>query len=211
MKYTKFIIFILVLGLLWGLKGQLHLFGAEVGSANTEISKNLYMIESSFSPRLITRVDTGNQKLVALTFDDGPDPRFTPQVLDILKEHHAKATFFVVGKSAEANANLIKREIAEGHEVENHTYTHPNLRIDTAIKTEEEIKRCGQTLLFITGQQPHYFRPPKDYSRSKLLTLPRILDTRPSYGTSVLNTSGLRAQRIWQNVSLTLPNQASSF
>ncbi len=64
---------------------------------------------------------------IALTFDDGPDPEWTPQILDILKAKHVKATFFIIGANAEANPGLIQRILAEGHELGNHTYTHPNL------------------------------------------------------------------------------------
>ena len=64
---------------------------------------------------------------VALTFDDGPDPEWTPAILDILKAKDVKATFFVIGENAEANPGLVARILAEGHELGNHTFTHPNL------------------------------------------------------------------------------------
>ena len=64
---------------------------------------------------------------LALTFDDGPDPEWTPQILDILKAKGVKATFFVIGANAESNPDLVQRIVAEGHEVGNHTFTHPNL------------------------------------------------------------------------------------
>ena len=66
-------------------------------------------------------------KKLALTFDDGPDPEWTPQILDILKAKHVPATFFVIGANMEAHPGLVQRILAEGHEVGNHTYTHPNL------------------------------------------------------------------------------------
>ena len=64
---------------------------------------------------------------IALSFDDGPDRQFTPKILDILKEKKAPATFFVIGSSANDALGLIRREYAEGHEIGNHTYTHPAL------------------------------------------------------------------------------------
>ncbi len=64
---------------------------------------------------------------IALTFDDGPDPEWTPQILDILKAKHVRATFFIIGANAEANPDLVQRIFDEGHELGNHTYTHPNL------------------------------------------------------------------------------------
>jgi peptidoglycan/xylan/chitin deacetylase (PgdA/CDA1 family) len=68
-----------------------------------------------------------NQKVIALTFDDGPNPKFTPDILKTLQQYHAKATFFVTGEYAEFYPNLVKREVAEGHEVANHTYSHPKI------------------------------------------------------------------------------------
>ena len=75
---------------------------------------------------VIRRVGQVAKKL-ALTFDDGPDPEWTPQILDILKAKHVQATFFVIGANMEAHPGLVQRILAEGHEVGNHTYTHPNL------------------------------------------------------------------------------------
>ena len=79
--------------------------------------------------------------LVALTFDDGPDPTWTPQILDILKAKHVPATFFVIGENALTERGLLDREIAEGHEVGNHTYTHPNLGEATARRDAARAQR----------------------------------------------------------------------
>lgn len=65
-----------------------------------------------------------NQKVVALTFDDGPDPAFTEAILDILKQKQVEATFFVIGKNASQNPSLLRRMVTEGHEIGNHGYTH---------------------------------------------------------------------------------------
>ena len=65
------------------------------------------------------------EKVIALTFDDGPDQTYTPQILDLLAEYDAKATFFVIGERAEKYPNLVRRLDDEGHEIANHTYTHP--------------------------------------------------------------------------------------
>jgi peptidoglycan/xylan/chitin deacetylase (PgdA/CDA1 family)/spore germination protein YaaH/GT2 family glycosyltransferase len=97
---------------------------------------------------------------VALTFDDGPDPRWTPKLLDILKQYHAPATFFVIGENMQRNPELVKREVDEGHEVGSHTYTHPNIgTISPAMETLEltATQRLFQT---ITGKSLRLFRPP---------------------------------------------------
>lgn len=128
---------------------------------DSELGNMLYLIDVKFRGNLVTRVDTGGDKLVALTFDDGPDPRFTPQILAILEKYDVPATFFVVGKFAEKYPDIVEAEIAGGHEVENHTYTHPNLKKDTFLKDKDEIKNCGEVIKKLTGRQPHFFRPPK--------------------------------------------------
>src|SRR5207245_9328439 len=71
----------------------------------------------------------GGERQVAITFDDGPGPRWTPKILDILKAANVKATFFVVGVNAERYPALVRRIVDEGHEIANHTYYHPNLAL----------------------------------------------------------------------------------
>ena len=78
-------------------------------------------------------------KYIALTFDDGPHPVYTPEILDILKENNAKATFFVIGKNAKNYPDLILREKEEGHEIGNHTYSHPDMKGISVDKAVEEI------------------------------------------------------------------------
>ncbi len=103
---------------------------------------------------------------VALTFDDGPHPDYTPRLLEVLKQHNVKATFFVVGELAEQHPDLIKAEMAAGHEVGNHTYHHVNLTRIPNVDVATEIQACGDVLRKITGSEPHFFRPPGgDYDR----------------------------------------------
>lgn len=107
------------------------------------------------------------KKQIALTFDDGPHPKFTPQLLALLKKEHVKATFFVVGEMAEKYPYLVQQEIADGHSVGNHTYHHVNLTKIPEEYVATEIKACGEVLAKITGKPPRLFRPPGgDYSPS---------------------------------------------
>lgn len=131
-----------------------------LGTEDSELSKIVYVMTTRLDDKLITSVDTGGKRLAALSFDDGPDPVFTAGVLDILKRYNIKATFFVVGENVKAQPGLIKREIEDGHEIENHTYTHPDLRKQSEVKTEEEIRKTGQLIELMTGKQSRYFRPP---------------------------------------------------
>ena len=97
---------------------------------------------------------------VALTFDDGPDPKWTPQILDVLKEKHVAATFFIIGSNADAYPDLIERTLAEGHEIGNHTFTHPNLGETPARLNEIELNATQRLFEAITGRSMRLFRPP---------------------------------------------------
>lgn len=97
---------------------------------------------------------------VALTFDDGPDPRFTPAVLDILAEHDAKATFFVVGDQVERHPQLLERIVAEGHEIGHHSHSHRRMRLLDAVDITWEIESC-LSALERHGIEPAWYRPPR--------------------------------------------------
>ncbi|AEI37478.1 glycosyltransferase [Zymomonas mobilis] len=98
--------------------------------------------------------------LIALTFDDGPDTKWTPQILDILKKEHVPATFFIIGENALTNRSLLLREIAEGHEIGNHTYTHPNLGWASVQSTILEVNATQRLFQAFTGHSLRFFRAP---------------------------------------------------
>ena len=99
-------------------------------------------------------------KEIALTFDDGPDPQWTPQILDELKQLKVKATFFMVGENAEAHPDLVRRVWDEGHEVGNHSFTHANLGITSPRRTALEINATQRAIECILGRSTRLFRPP---------------------------------------------------
>lgn len=101
------------------------------------------------------------EKVVALTFDDGPHPKYTQQVLDLLKKYEAKGTFFVVGQLAEKSPEVVLRMYEDGHELANHTYTHPFTK--SVSKIVKEIKETNDTIYSITGYSPNLFRPVEGY------------------------------------------------
>lgn len=109
--------------------------------------------------RTLLEGDTA-EKDIALTFDDGPHPDFTPRLLAILKQYNVKATFFVVGEMAERAPELVQDEINDGNSVGNHTYNHVSLVKIPQEYIGAEIKACGEVLHGITDQTPHLFRPP---------------------------------------------------
>ena len=104
--------------------------------------------------------DYSDQKLVALTFDDGPHPVYTERLLDGLKKRNVKVTFFLIGKSADKYPDLVKRMAEEGHLIGNHTMDHVQLNHQTYEKALEQIRASNQVISQITGQTPVYIRPP---------------------------------------------------
>jgi cellulose synthase/poly-beta-1,6-N-acetylglucosamine synthase-like glycosyltransferase/peptidoglycan/xylan/chitin deacetylase (PgdA/CDA1 family)/spore germination protein YaaH len=97
---------------------------------------------------------------IVLTFDDGPDPEFTPQILDILKREHCPAAFFVVGSMAEKNIELLRREFDEGHEIGNHTYFHPDISTISPERVKLELTATRRIIESVTGRSTILFRPP---------------------------------------------------
>jgi len=97
---------------------------------------------------------------VALTFDDGPDGRWTPKILDILKAKHALATFFVIGENMQADPGIVEREVREGQTVGNHTWTHPNIGATPIAQTDLELNTTQRLFEVLTGRSMRLFRPP---------------------------------------------------
>jgi peptidoglycan-N-acetylglucosamine deacetylase len=97
---------------------------------------------------------------VALTFDDGPDPEWTPRVLDLLAGAGVRATFFLIGERAAKARAIVRRLAAEGHEVANHSWSHRNLWFCGPGATAEQVRRGHDTLADLTGIAPRHFRPP---------------------------------------------------
>lgn len=111
------------------------------------------------SSYVIKRAGTLPHK-IALTFDDGPDPEWTPQILDILKAKHVPATFFIIGANAEMSPKLVQREVAEGHDVGNHTFTHPNLGESPPSIVALELNATQRLFEALTGRSMRLFRAP---------------------------------------------------
>lgn len=105
-------------------------------------------------------------KLIALTFDDGPENYWTPKILDILKEKKVKATFFVIGQQAQYNSDMLRRIDAAGHIVGNHTFSHADLTKLDAQQVEQEIEKCTEVIHKIIGKTPRLVRPPFGFHNS---------------------------------------------
>jgi len=110
--------------------------------------------------QLTYRRGNTDRRLIAITFDDGPHPTHTPRLLDMLRDRNVKATFYVVGTNARAYPGILRRMVAEGHEVANHSYNHPNLSNMSPDAVRKELQDTHDAILQATGVNAQTFRPP---------------------------------------------------
>jgi peptidoglycan/xylan/chitin deacetylase (PgdA/CDA1 family) len=110
-----------------------------------------------------TQRRTGVPCTIALTFDDGPNPAMTPQLLDLLEQYDARGTFFLIGRHVRACPALTAEIAARGHGIGNHTDTHPNLLWQSRRRILDELERCNASIADATGQRPRIMRPPWGY------------------------------------------------
>jgi peptidoglycan/xylan/chitin deacetylase (PgdA/CDA1 family) len=106
--------------------------------------------------------------IVRLTFDDGPVRTNTPRVLNVLSRYRVKATFFVVGQKARRYPRLVNREYREGHSVQNHTYTHPDLTTLGPVKTRQELRATNRAIKAAGVPRPNRFRPPYGVTNARV-------------------------------------------
>lgn len=119
-----------------------------------------YSIKSQVYVRALCRVKT-TEKVVYLTFDDGPNAEQTPQVLDVLKRNNAKATFFCIGSRIAGNEQILKRIIDEGHTIGNHSFSHTNsFPLFSRRRMVADIEQCQKVIESAIGTTPTLFRPP---------------------------------------------------
>lgn len=145
-----------------------------------EMENNIIQIESGPSS---DAAETGERKLVAITFDDGPNVLYTERLLDGLAERDVKATFFLLGERAEAYPEIVRRIAEEGHLIGNHTYSHMKLTAGNETQFLEEINRTGEIIRDITGSTPAFCRPPfgiwDNRYEERLGILPVLWDVDP--------------------------------
>ncbi len=138
---------------------------------------------------------SNDEMKIALTFDDGPHPRVTHQILDVLSKYGVKATFFMVGENVKNYPDTAKRVAREGHEIGNHTYTHPHIKNMNENELLTEMAKCDKAIKEVAGvESVKLFRPPEGVIDSAVkaissekgysIILWRI-DTRDWAGTSV--------------------------
>ncbi len=113
---------------------------------------------------------------IALTFDDGPHPRYTGQLLDVLDKYGIKATFFVVGVNAKNYPDSLIDVIRRGHEIGNHTYSHPHVSGLNTYTLTDEVEKCESTIYGLTDYKTKLFRPPEGMIDADVRTVLRSLD-----------------------------------
>lgn len=137
----------------------LALLGVVVG---TIITVNAVRPESNFYGPVVSYAGT-SQKVVALTFDDGPYPPYTDKILDALQQYQVRATFFVIGQNVDKYPALVRREVTQGHEVGNHTYHHYDLLKMGRGNISREIDLGSAAIARATGRPPTLLRPPHGF------------------------------------------------
>ena len=126
-------------------------FGGVIALGSARIQANYFL----------NSIHSGTGKGLALSFDDGPDPLLTPKLLDVLDQHGAKASFFLIGHMAEAHPEVVQQIVAKGHTIGNHSFSHEkNLTWMSSSALDADIARCSAVLQNITGKAVAWFRPP---------------------------------------------------
>jgi peptidoglycan-N-acetylglucosamine deacetylase len=118
-------------------------------------------------------------KLLALTYDDGPNDRYTQRLLEVLARHNVNATFFLIGRYVQQRPEIVRQIVKAGHSVGNHTFTHPLLTWRSAAEIRRQLSGCHRALCESIGQYSNLFRPPFGGRRPAVLRIVRELGLEP--------------------------------
>ncbi len=132
------------------------------------MSRNVISAIPIWRANIIKEADT-KEKVIALTFDDGPSPSFTSKILDLLKIYNAKGTFFIIGEQAEKMPDLVKRQIKEGHEIGNHMYRHREVFQMPIPEIKADLEQSNQVIRSITGKKIRLYRPTSGYYNESIV------------------------------------------
>jgi peptidoglycan/xylan/chitin deacetylase (PgdA/CDA1 family) len=146
------------LGLFLAFSGFASMLGAEESAVPTPSPANS-PAPTALKPATYFQINVDGP-YIAMTFDDGPSPETTPRLLDILKQRNIKATFFMIGQNAERNPEIVKRILADGHEIGNHSWTHPQFAKLSDDRVSEEITKTQNAIKAASGYTPTLLRPP---------------------------------------------------
>jgi len=162
--------------------------------------ETVYPLQSKYPNIIMYKLET-TDKVIALTFDDGPDDRFTPQILDVLDKHDIKATFFLLGTRVDKYPDVAKRIINEGHAIGNHTYWHPDLTKTGEQNLVWEIEKNEEAIKDVTDQVTPLFRAPYGALNETLVEKIGELDYfAVGWSVDSMDWKNLSAKDIEQNV-----------
>ncbi|MNN19890.1 Peptidoglycan-N-acetylmuramic acid deacetylase PdaC [compost metagenome] len=145
-------------------------------------------------------------KFIALTFDDGPDRRQTPEILKILEQYHAKATFFVIGDKVLKNPDIVREELKLGHEVANHSLHHPSFQGLSQNTMASEVSKTQEIIRQETGHTPTLFRPPGGFYNERLINISKANNLQLILWSWHQDTNDWRAPGVQRIVNKVLNN-----
>lgn len=160
---------LLSMGVLWGVRAAgaggwvLGLTAVLICGFAALVLDAFYPRVNLFVPALVSLPQRPGQKSIALTFDDGPVPLYTRQILDVLDRYRVKATFFCIGDNARRFPDLVQEIVARGHTLGNHTHTHHSLLLAGSRRVAQEVDLAEAALHAASGVRPRFFRCPKGY------------------------------------------------
>jgi peptidoglycan/xylan/chitin deacetylase (PgdA/CDA1 family) len=156
--------------------------------------------------RTITHGSDPNQ--MALTYDDGPNHPHTLHLLDVLAKYQARATFFLIGRYVRQRPELVRSIAAAGHEIGNHTFTHPNLIFAPAAKLRQELEDCNKVLEDALGKKPTLFRPPFGGRRPNVLRAARAMGMLPvMWSVTAYDWSAKSSDAIFQKAAMQIDSR----
>ncbi|UQZ35064.1 polysaccharide deacetylase [Paenibacillus sp. PK3_47] len=179
-----------------------------LGTAGTAMSSPNVKNRDYYEQRgeMIWEVHT-NQKVIALTFDDGPDPDETGEILDVLQEHNAKCTFFAIGKKIAAYPDVARRVITEGHELANHTYNHVYFKAPVSQQQiQKELELTEQEIFKVSGRHSSLFRPPGGMYDQTLVDVSNSMGLRPVLWSWHQDTRDWNRPGVWNISSKVIRN-----
>lgn len=166
-------------GRITGMIGEIAIAAGGLGCA-VAAGYHAMAPESQWYGRTVTRaLSAEGARRMVLTYDDGPNEAWTPQLLEVLARHEVRATFFVIGRYVRQRPELVRAVVAAGHEVGNHTWDHPNLIFCGAAETRRQLRDCSAAIADATGKMPVLFRPPFGGRRPSTLRIARELGLTP--------------------------------
>jgi polysaccharide deacetylase family sporulation protein PdaB len=143
---------------------------------------------------------SNQKKLVALTFDDGPDSKYTDQILNLLKKQNITATFFVIGEHAAAHKDVMKRIISAGHEIGNHSWSHSDLTKLDEQQLEAEIDKTDEVIQSLTNQPTTLLRPPYGAVSQQVIEYAEKSHKIVNWSVDSRDWEGISTERILQNI-----------